>query len=729
MDAPPESPPPEKISLPLRRTWLNTDLGGNAYWPTAADYLAEFAENVGEYQRKARRRQRMDFDDARHFRRMLACLVDIEAHSKGLSIADQIAIEDAGRRMRQILSDLATLEGRDAAPLLAEVRQRFSPAWCGLLRLTLSKQDEFGARGTFLDAMEAAHFYTAKVRSGERLTPDEVDRLHDVVKSRFGVRAQLEDSNPFGHREDAYDWRMLDLEFETAYRRIGRVLPILSMRYALRPGRDWASRKDTDMWSWCGPDPLGKPWCDVYWNGFWDELRRRAEAATKESSKPRVKHRNTRKPKPSEQPANEQSNKRYWVWALHPLENDHTPNMTCDERNEPGRIVQSYKNASHGGIAFSLGSWGGDGWLVGPRFYRPTAGELEVLRRVFPDVEPDNPSWPHIEAELIAHGHSRADLQQMQAPTLIRLLAELHTPREASPSNQPVFKNGKLSQPVQYIVDDPLGQRTLIVPAGELVFVGNPAPIVLDIEAQTRTRLCDGGNPLWFIRLHKQFREKRDAADGVNFDEYCQRRHAENVSPWRVDEQLIQRRAREEVSLRLEKLLDARSDFRWPMHPLTDELERYTALDGIITSCQANAGAYTPTLGDRADFARLFPDDDECCPPWERMRAELIAVGFSFPIGAADMKPPDVLAAIQQVRVKASHTAPGPTSTPRGGDDGKSHDEYLPASHYRLKYGIQPNTLRMASKRGAINARMIGKRWHYSDDDVRRTRPDDFVTY
>lgn len=281
MDTPP-APPDTSLRLP--RSWLNTGRDGEAYWPTAADYLAELRARVGEYERKARRRQRLTFDEARDLRRLLACLADVEAGREGLSTADRTILEDAGGRLRQALADLATLEGLDVAPLLGELRQRYSPAWCGLLRLTLSKRDEYGARGMYLDATEAARYFTAKVRSGERLTTVEVDRLHDVVKSRIAFRAQLEDPDAIGYREDYFAWRILRCEFEAAYRRIGRVLSILSMRYALSPGGEWAN--GMDMWSHRGPDPLGKLWHDVYWDGFWSEFRRRAEEPMGKSDTP-----------------------------------------------------------------------------------------------------------------------------------------------------------------------------------------------------------------------------------------------------------------------------------------------------------------------------------------------------------------------------------------------------------------------------------------------------------
>jgi hypothetical protein len=71
--------------------------------------------------------------------------------------------------------------------------------------------------------------------------------------------------------------------------------------------------------------------------------------------------------------------------------------------------------------------------------------------------------------------------------------------------------------------------RTFVVPPSDPPFVGNPVGIVLDIEARTRTRLKDGENPNWFIRVHRHFEQRRDPAAGVSFAEYCRRRNPDKV--------------------------------------------------------------------------------------------------------------------------------------------------------------------------------------------------------
>lgn len=124
------------------------------------------------------------------------------------------------------------------------------------------------------------------------------------------------------------------------------------------------------------------------------------------------------------------------------------------------------------------------------------------------------------------------------------------------------------------------------------------------------------------------------------------------------DEQTKERFKREAVALQEKYWAEVRQNFAWPKHPLKpDELDSYTTERGIITRDSAPQ-PFMPTHSDRADFARLFPDDDECCPPWERMGDELIGAGWK-PSELPDMGPSRVLKAIAAVR--ATRTEPETT--------------------------------------------------------------------
>lgn len=85
------------------------------------------------------------------------------------------------------------------------------------------------------------------------------------------------------------------------------------------------------------------------------------------------------------------------------------------------------------------------------------------------------------------------------------------------------------TDPNIFTFNDGLGSRTLTVPQNELPWTGDPIPIVRDIEARTRTRLRDGGNPVWFIRLHKHFCDRRDPVECVSFAEFVLRRHGDKI--------------------------------------------------------------------------------------------------------------------------------------------------------------------------------------------------------
>jgi len=50
----------------------------------------------------------------------------------------------------------------------------------------------------------------------------------------------------------------------------------------------------------------------------------------------------------------------------------------------------------------------------------------------------------------------------------------------------------------------------------------------------------------------------------------------------------------------------------------------------------------------------------------------------------------------------------------------------FPANHYRLKYGIQADTLKKSRQRGRLSGTKRGGRWFYSIADVQKLWPDAF---
>jgi hypothetical protein len=81
-------------------------------------------------------------------------------------------------------------------------------------------------------------------------------------------------------------------------------------------------------------------------------------------------------------------------------------------------------------------------------------------------------------------------------------------------------------EPVEYVVRDRMGERKLVVPINEPPYSSSPYgidSIIRSIEAHTRTRVKEGQNPCWFIRLHEHFKERSHPADDVSFAEFCLR--------------------------------------------------------------------------------------------------------------------------------------------------------------------------------------------------------------
>lgn len=54
-------------------------------------------------------------------------------------------------------------------------------------------------------------------------------------------------------------------------------------------------------------------------------------------------------------------------------------------------------------------------------WYFPTTEELETVRALFPDCEPKDPPWDHIQAKLIKLGHS-TNWSDLAAPAIVALL-------------------------------------------------------------------------------------------------------------------------------------------------------------------------------------------------------------------------------------------------------------------------------------------------------------------
>lgn len=98
--------------------------------------------------------------------------------------------------------------------------------------------------------------------------------------------------------------------------------------------------------------------------------------------------------------------------------------------------------------------------------------------------------------------------------------------------------------------------RVLVVPAVEHHFIGDPVPIVLDIEAKTGAALKDGQNPLEFMRIYDDFMKTRDPDSGVSFVEFAVRRHPSKVEKWSEQQSRLNRNDNADRVRRLARSFD-----------------------------------------------------------------------------------------------------------------------------------------------------------------------------
>jgi|GEM_PF-3806677 len=135
----------------------------------------------------------------------------------------------------------------------------------------------------------------------------------------------------------------------------------------------------------------------------------------------------------------------YWVWDLYPLWPDAWPNCCIEAQNvQRGHTFKHAKTHIENKPVPFIGN--PRGWYKGQTesvnvessrvFYRPTAQDLATIRRAQPDGNAEDPSWPNVEAELVAIGHDIATLAEQKAPALVRLL-EKHVDSQSTEMRDP----------------------------------------------------------------------------------------------------------------------------------------------------------------------------------------------------------------------------------------------------------------------------------------------------
>jgi hypothetical protein len=146
--------------------------------------------------------------------------------------------------------------------------------------------------------------------------------------------------------------------------------------------------------------------------------------------------------------------RRVWIWALRPLERDHTPNMYCSISDPPGSIVQMLHDERTGAAvpsssAYDAGVWIPEtrrrtlaevadnapppgGWRIWYRYYRPTDADVAILRAAYPEDDPYNPNWLNIKRDLALAGIDPETLSKIEAPVLLGLLGKAKAAPAAS---------------------------------------------------------------------------------------------------------------------------------------------------------------------------------------------------------------------------------------------------------------------------------------------------------
>jgi hypothetical protein len=128
-----------------------------------------------------------------------------------------------------------------------------------------------------------------------------------------------------------------------------------------------------------------------------------------------------------------------------------------------------------------------------------------------PDSEDTPESIAQRKAEIEAVKRTERDILLLPAP----VAAE-------SPEALNARLNGQSGRRVEFQAPD---GRIFVVPPTEPIWAGNPVSAVLKREAQTRTRLKNGGNPNRYLRVYFKYQEDRVIDQGVPFAEYVSKLH------------------------------------------------------------------------------------------------------------------------------------------------------------------------------------------------------------
>lgn len=116
-----------------------------------------------------------------------------------------------------------------------------------------------------------------------------------------------------------------------------------------------------------------------------------------------------------------------WIWPLRPLHTADLGNRLYSGTDAvPGQVVtitvrRSRPAAIRRHYEFRDREQAVHRWTDSYRYYTPTGEDLAIVQANYPGLDPRNPSWARIEADLLA-GHKPDDLIALKPPALLQLL-------------------------------------------------------------------------------------------------------------------------------------------------------------------------------------------------------------------------------------------------------------------------------------------------------------------
>jgi hypothetical protein len=168
-----------------------------------------------------------------------------------------------------------------------------------------------------------------------------------------------------------------------------------------------------------------------------------------------------------------------WAWDLYPLGRGAWPSRQIQTDRLPGhtiRLTDTELVQRREPYIESPTAWrDGHTEVVQHKhhriFYLPVEQDLSILRRCYPDADPNQPAWARIEADLIAAGRNARELSTFKAPTLIKLLDMARITPARAREQAPLSAQPEPQVEVESSEAEPVGAtKTSPFSGGKMVF-------------------------------------------------------------------------------------------------------------------------------------------------------------------------------------------------------------------------------------------------------------------